>query len=97
MAPDVIRYVLPYSEAFDEPYLLKIAYSWGDEESDTSYRTFEDAWREACRLAAADAEISSVENDSAITLKYDRKNGRIVVNYVYDGESCHYDIVNTAA
>lgn len=74
-------------------YLLKIAYSWGDEESDQQYSTFEEAWEEAKRMALEEAEMAGTEHNCEIGLYFDKANGLIQLHYTYDNEYCRYNVV----
>ena len=40
-------------------YLLKISYSWGDEESDIPMNSFEEAWEYAKKLAKPEEETAN--------------------------------------
>lgn len=77
----------------EETYLLKISYSWGDEESDQEFSTFEDAWKEAKSMAIDEVETTSEEHECEIGLVFDKENGTIKLHYTYDDEWCHYNVV----
>lgn len=78
-------------------WLLKISYSWGDEEADQKFCSFEDAWKAAKDMAINEAEITSMENDCEVGLSIDkndtRQEGEIILHYTYDGTYCHYKVV----
>ena len=74
-------------------YLLKISYSWGDEEPDQEFTSFEEAWKRAKEMASDEAEIASEEHECEIGLFFNKEEGIIELLYTYDGESCYYNIV----
>ena len=48
-------------------WLLKISYSWGDEEPYQEFNSFEEAWDTAKKYACNEAEIASIEaNDDVL-------------------------------
>lgn len=76
----------------EETYLLKISYSWGDEESDQEFTTFEDAWKEAKEMAINESEITSEEHECEIGLFFNKEKGKIILHYTYDDSYCYYNI-----
>lgn len=78
-----------------ECWLVKTSYSWGDEESDEEFLTFEEAWEAAKRMAISEAETSSIEHDCEIGLSFNKKEteGVITLHYSYDNEYCYYYVV----
>ena len=73
-------------------YLLKISYSWGDEETDQEFTSFEDAWKEARSMATDEAEITSEEHECEIGLSFNKEEGKIILHYIYDDSYCYYKI-----
>ena len=84
---------LEYRMIPNETYLLKIAYSWGDEEPDQEFTSFEDAWKEAKAMAINEAETTSEEHECEIGLVFNKEEGLIKLHYTYDDEWCHYNVV----
>ena len=85
------------TEKVAETWLLKITYSWGEEEPDIKvYGTFEQAWQKAKQMAADEAEISSLEWETEIGLRFEKKpeveEGKITLHYTYDESYCWYKI-----
>lgn len=74
-------------------YLLKIAYSWGDEESDILMNSFEEAWKYAKELAINELETVCTEHECENAISFDKENGTILIHYIYDDTYCKYDIV----
>lgn len=63
-------------------WLLKISYSWGDEEADQKFCSFEDAWKAAKDMAINETEITSMENDCEVGLSIDKTTqGRRAKSY----------------
>lgn len=73
-------------------WLLKISYSWGDEECDQRFATEEEAWEEAKRLALCEAQTNIDEGHDA-DLKFFAGQKHIELLYYQDNERCYYDIV----
>ena len=70
-------------------WLLKISYSWGDEEPYQEFNSFEEAWDTAKKDACNEAEIASIEaNDETceigLTFEKEEDRGRISLYYTYD-------------
>lgn len=76
-----------------EIYLIKISYSWGDEESDIKCQSKSDAWSEAKSLAIDEAEIYALEHGCEVGLSFDKENGTITLHYTDDDTYCYYNIV----
>lgn len=74
-------------------YLLKISYSWGDEEPDIECKSFDEAWRKAKEMAINEAEIVSEEHECEIGLSLCKTEWKISLHYTYDDEYCVYSIV----
>ena len=74
-------------------YLLKIAYSWRDEESEQEFATFEDAWKEAKEMAINESETASEEHECEIGLFFNKEEGKIELHYTYDDSYCYYNVV----
>ena len=79
-------------------WLLKISYSWGDEEPYQEFNSFEEAWDTAKKYACNEAEIASIEaNDETceigLTLEKEEDRGRISLHYTYDNSYCYYDVL----
>lgn len=76
-------------------YLLKISYSWGDEESDIpmNSNSFEEAWEYAKKLAIDELEIDCTEHECENAISFDKEKGIILIHYIYDDTYCKYDIV----
>ena len=77
----------------DEIYLLKISYSWGDEEADQEFTSFEDAWKEAKAMAIDESETTSEEYECEIGLFFNKEEGLIKLHYTYDDSYCFYKIM----
>ena len=70
-------------------WLLKISYSWGDEEPYQEFNSFKEAWDTAKKDACNEAEIASIEaNDETceigLTFEKEEDRGRISLYYTYD-------------
>ena len=79
-------------------WLLKISYSWGDEEPYQEFNSFEEAWDTAKKDACNEAEIASIEaNDEkceiGLTFEKEEDRGRIRLHYTYDNSYCYYDVL----
>ena len=74
-------------------YLLKISYSWADEESDIPMNSFEEAWEYAKKLAIDELEIDCTEHECENAISFDKEKGIILIHYIYDDTYCKYDIV----
>lgn len=77
----------------DEIYLLKISYSWGDEEPDQEFTSFKEAWERAKEMAIDESEIASEEHECEIGLSFDKEEGNIRLHYTYDDEYCFYNVM----
>lgn len=78
--------------------LLKISYSWGDEEPYQEFNSFEEAWDTAKKDACNEAEIAPIEaNDETceigLTFEKEEDRGRISLHYTYDNSYCYYDVL----
>lgn len=83
-------------------WLLKISYSWGDEEPYQEFNSFEEAWAAAKSKAVKEAEVESIEaasfdeTDNIIGLAFSKdpaiEHGRITLCYL-DGSFCYYDVL----
>lgn len=72
----------------DMKWLLKISYSWGDEEPYQEFNSFKEAWDTAKKDACNEAEIASIEaNDETceigITFEKEEDRGRITQIRLY--------------
>lgn len=74
-------------------YLLKIAYSWGDEESDIPMNSFEEAWEYAKKMAIDELETVCIEHECENAISFDKEKGTIMIHYIYDNTFCKYSIV----
>ena len=79
-------------------WLLKISYSWGDEEPYQEFNSFKEAWDTAKKDACNEAEIASIEaNDETceigLTFEKEEDRGRISLHYTYDNSYCYYDVL----
>ncbi len=74
-------------------YILKISYSWGDEENDRLFITEEDAMNEAKHLAVEESFITSSEHECEIGIIYNEKDKEIKLHYTYDDSWCYYKVV----
>lgn len=74
-------------------YILKISYSWGDEENDRLFITEEDAMNEAKHLAVEESFITSSEHECEIGIIYNEKDKEIKLHYTYDESWCYYKVV----
>ena len=80
-------------------YGIKITYSWGDEEDiHGKYNTKEEAFREACTLAAKEAYVQNEEfipEHDNCTVTFNASEYQIVLYYAYDNSYCYYNIEKT--
>lgn len=76
-----------------ESYVIKISYSWGDEESDILCRNYEEAWETAKKMLFDEAYISASEHESEIGIGFSKEEDRMYIHYLYDDEYCFYDII----
>ena len=65
-------------------WLLKISYSWGDEEPYQEFNSFKEAWDTAKKDACNEAEIASIEANNetceiGLTFEKEEDRGRIVI------------------
>ena len=70
-------------------WLLKISYSWGDEEPYQEFNSFEEAWDTAKKYACNEAETASIEANNetceiGLTFEKEENRGRISLHYTYD-------------
>lgn len=77
----------------EERWMLKIAYSWGDEESDLIFTSFDDAWTKAKLMALEEIEICNIEHDLEMGLFINEEEKRIILHYTYDDSYCFYDVI----
>ena len=77
----------------EDVYLLKISYSWGDEEGDLKYPTMEEAWGEAKEYAFKEAESYSFEHNCEVGIRFFNETNRIMLHYCDNDEYCFYDVV----
>ena len=70
----------------EDKYLLKISYSWEEEESDQKFNSFKKAWEKAKELAINEAEVTSEEHKCEIGLFFKEEEGIIKLHYTYDDE-----------
>lgn len=76
----------------EKKWLLKMAYSWGDEESDQRFTTEEEAWNEAKKLAVEEVQIQIDEGKDA-DLKFYANQKHIELHYYSDDSWCYYDVI----
>ena len=81
------------SEKDMDVFLLKIGYSWDDEEPDEEFDSEEQAWDKALSLAIKEANVSSEEHACSIPLFVDSKEKKIMLYYSYDNEWCRYSVI----
>lgn len=79
-------------------WLLKISYSWGDEEPYQEFNSFEEAWDTAKRMLVMKQKqhplklmMKPVKQDLQFEKEEDR--GRISLHYTYDNSYCYYDVL----
>lgn len=77
----------------EERWMLKIAYSWGDEESDLIFTSFDDAWTKAKLMALEEIETCNIEHDLEMGLFINKEEKRIILHYTYDDSYCFYDVI----
>lgn len=77
----------------EDVYLLKISYSWGDEEGDVRYPTKAEAWGEAKEYAFLEAEKYSIEHECEVGIRFFNETNRIMLHYCDNDEYCFYDVV----
>ena len=80
-------------DRFINKFLVKCAYSWGDEEPDEEFISEEAAWKYIKEAVVNEAETTSQEHDCYIGVCFDWRNRTASIHYTYDGEFCKYDIV----
>lgn len=83
----------PEGETSAFGYLLKCGYSWGYDEHDERFATFEEAWTEALIKAINEADSASADHGCEIQVKVDHDEAKIVIEYLYDGETCIIGVV----
>ena len=71
-------------------YLLKIHYSWGDEEPDMQFATREEAWSKAKEMAMEEVQTVCAEHECEVGLFVDEQECKIQLHYTYDDEYCYY-------
>lgn len=76
-------------------YMLKITYSWGDEESDILFPTWEEAWKTAKEYAMKEADDFSREHEDTTNLVIEQ--GKITLYYHAWNECCNYEVVEVNA
>lgn len=76
----------------EKEWMLKIAYSWGDEESDLRFSTEKEAWEEAKRLAMTEIQ-TTIDEGSDADLKFYGGQMHIELHYYKDDSWCYYDVV----
>ena len=74
-------------------YVLKITYSWDDEETPIKVSSFEDGWKLAKRMAIDELETVCVDHQCENGISFDKENGIILIHYQYDNTYCQYQIV----
>ena len=78
-------------------YAIKISYSWGDEEPlRGNYKTKEEAFFDACMMAAKEAYVQNEEflEGRTANVCFNASDYVISLEYEYDGETCFYEIVD---
>ena len=80
-------------EPAPKKWLLKIGYSWGEEEPDQVFLSKEDAWEKARQMALEEAETASWEHDCEVGLAFDKEAYAITLHYTYDSEYCRYSVI----
>lgn len=80
-------------------WILKISYSWGEEESSLEFNNSEEAWETAKKYAFKEVQTASCEygNEDAnceIGIIIDEKKGHIDLHYMHDDTHCYYDVVS---
>lgn len=83
----------PEGETSAFGYLLKCGYSWGEEEHDERFDTFLEAWDEALIRAIKEADCASADHECDIRVTVLHNEAKIVIEYLYDGETCIIGVV----
>lgn len=77
-------------------FVLRISYSWGEDEPEQEFDSFEHAWEKACHMAVKEAEISYADHQQEIGLKIEKAEecqaGLITLHYNYDNTYCYYSV-----
>lgn len=83
----------------NKKYGIQITYSWGDEEPIENYGTYnskEDAFEQACILAAKEAYVQNeefIQEHDYCIVTFVATEYAIDLYYAYDDEYCYYRIV----
>lgn len=86
-----VYFTAKLTDETEQPYLLKIDYSWGEEEPDQEYPTETAAWLALKTQAMKEADICSNEGNTNICTEIDAENKWILLFYG-DGETCRYSV-----
>lgn len=75
-------------------YLLKISYSWGDEEEPIECNSYEETWAKAKELAIKEAHSFAFDHEveTILVISPYRDEIKLVYNYPSCIEYCYYNI-----
>ena len=77
-------------------FYLKIDYSWGDEEPEQKFTSFDEAWESAKKMAMREVETVSTEHNGEVGISVQKnqtlEEGTISLHYLYDDTYCYYRI-----
>lgn len=77
-------------------FYLKIDYSWGDEEPEQKFTSFDEAWESAKKMAMREVETVSTEHNGEVGISVQKnqtlEEGTISIHYLYDDTYCYYRI-----
>ena len=83
----------------EEEWIIKISYSWGEEEPDIrGFKSLLDAYKEALSLAAAEVYAFGTDHDETnngceISAGYEEEEASVDLHYMYDDTHCYYKVV----
>ena len=74
-------------------YLIKIGYSWGEEESDLIVKNFDIAWKTMKKMVIDEIETVTEEHDCFSMVRVDKEKKEILLRYTYDDTWALYKAV----
>ena len=77
----------------DKNWLLKITYSWGDEEPGQEFVSKEDAWNKALSMAMVEADTASDEGRGPVQININKEEFEIILVYQGDMSECKYQVL----
>lgn len=75
-------------------FSLRISYSWGEDEPEQTFGSFESAWKKACQMALKETETVCADHEQEVGMRIEKSEecGLIVLHYTYDNTYCYYHI-----